>query len=75
MNATVELAGPEPIRMDELVRRFLIASQDTRQVITDPRARYFGTPVNDGSLTPGDNPRTGPTRFADWVSRAVAKPS
>jgi uncharacterized protein YbjT (DUF2867 family) len=73
LNATVELAGPEPIRMDELVRRFLIASQDTRQVITDPRARYFGTPVNDGSLTPGDNPRTGPTRFADWVSRAVAK--
>src|SRR5688572_16884828 len=25
LNGTVELAGPEPIRMDELVRRFLIA--------------------------------------------------
>ena len=67
LNGTVELAGPEPIRMDELVRRFLSASRDTRQVITDPQARYFGTAVNDQSLTPGDNPRIGPTRFEDWL--------
>jgi uncharacterized protein YbjT (DUF2867 family) len=73
LNDTVELAGPEPIRMDELVRRFLSASQDTRQVITDPQARYFGIAVNDQSLTPGDHPRIGPTRFADWVSRAILK--
>jgi uncharacterized protein YbjT (DUF2867 family) len=26
VNGTVELAGPEPIRMDELVRRFLAAT-------------------------------------------------
>ena len=43
LNGTVELAGPEPIRMDELVRQFLVAIADTRQVITDPQARYFGT--------------------------------
>lgn len=73
VNGTIELAGPEPIRMDELVRRFLSASQDTRQVVTDPRARYFGTAVDDQSLTPGDNPRLGPTRFADWMSRAAVK--
>ena len=73
LNDTVELAGPEPIRMDELVRRFLSASQDTRQVITDPQARYFGTAVDDQSLTPGDNPRIGPTHFSDWVSRATLK--
>jgi uncharacterized protein YbjT (DUF2867 family) len=74
LNGTVELAGPEPVRMDELVRRFLRASQDTRQVITDPQARYFGTAVNDQSLTPGESPRLGPTHFADWVRRAVLKP-
>ena len=68
LHRTVELAGPEPIRMDELVRRFLIANRDTRRVITDPQARYFGTPVNDHSLTPGDRPRLGPTRFEDWLS-------
>jgi uncharacterized protein YbjT (DUF2867 family) len=69
LNGTVEIAGPEPIRMDELVRRFLTASRDTRQVVTDPQAGYFGMPVNDQSLTPGDHPRLGPTRFADWLSR------
>jgi uncharacterized protein YbjT (DUF2867 family) len=71
LNGTVELSGPEPIRMDELVRRFLVASQDTRQVITDPQARYFGIAVNDQSLTPGDNPRIGSTRFEDWLSRST----
>ncbi len=71
LNGTVEVAGPEPIRMDELVRRFLSAKGDARQVTTDVQARYFGTEVNDQSLTPGDNPRIGPTRFADWLSRGT----
>jgi uncharacterized protein YbjT (DUF2867 family) len=68
VDRTIELAGPEPIRMDELVRRFLSANRDTRRVITDPQARYFGVPVNDHSLRPGDRPRLGPTRFEDWLS-------
>jgi uncharacterized protein YbjT (DUF2867 family) len=68
LNGTVELAGPEKIRMDELVRQFLLASRDTRQVMTDPQARYYGIAVNDRSLTPGDHPRIGPTRFEDWLS-------
>jgi uncharacterized protein YbjT (DUF2867 family) len=71
LNGTVELAGPEPIRLDELVRRFLSANRDARQVTTDVRAGYFGTAVNDQSLTPGDNPRIGPTRFEDWLSRSI----
>src|SRR5712671_5000206 len=62
LNGTVELAGPEPIRMDELVRRFLSANRDARKVTTDVHAGYFGTAVNDQSLTPGNNPRLGPTR-------------
>ncbi len=72
MNATVELAGPEPIRMDELVRQFLKANGDAQPVVTDPQATYFGTPVDDQSLTPGDNPLTGPTRFADCLHRSAA---
>ena len=68
LNGTIDLAGPEPIRMDELVRRFLIAKGDPRQVTTDIKARYYGTEVNDQSLTPGANPRLGPTRFDDWLS-------
>jgi uncharacterized protein YbjT (DUF2867 family) len=72
LGGTVELAGPEPIRMDELVRQFFAATHDSRQVTTDPSARYFGTAVNDGSLTPSDHPRVGATRFADWLSHAQA---
>ena len=71
LNGTVELAGPEPIRLDELVRRFLSATRDARKVTTDVHARYFGTEVNDQSLTPGDNSRIGPTRFEDWLSHSL----
>ncbi len=70
-NGTVELAGPEPIRLDELVRRFLSANRDARKVTTDVHALYFGTELNDQSLTPGDNPRIGPTRFEEWLKRSI----
>jgi len=67
----IELAGPEPIRMDDLVRRLLTAQHDTRQIVSDPQAGYFGTPVDDRSLTPGERPRLGATRFDDWLSRSA----
>ena len=71
LNGTIELAGPEPIRLDELVRRFLSANQDARQVVADVHARYFGAELNDQSLTPGDNPRLAPTRLEDWLSHSI----
>src|SRR5262249_47395418 len=71
LNGRVEMAGPEPIRMDDLVRIFLTATRDARTVTTDPSARYYGVEVNDQSLTPGDNPRLGPTRFEEWLARSV----
>jgi uncharacterized protein YbjT (DUF2867 family) len=69
LNGTFDLAGPEPIRQDDLVRQFLTATGDARKVITDARALYYGVNVNDQSLTPGENPRLGTTRFSDWLSR------
>lgn len=69
VNSTVELAGPEPIRMDELVRRYLAATGDARQVTTDAQAHYFGTALDDRSLTPGNKPRVGVVRFEDWLSQ------
>jgi len=56
LNGTVDLAGPEPIREDDLVRQFLNATRETRTVITDPKALYFGIAVNDQSPTLGHNP-------------------
>src|SRR5439155_16546973 len=51
-NDTIEIAGPEPIRMDEFARRFLSATRDPRKVTADVHALYFGTELNDQSLTP-----------------------
>src|SRR4030081_1815619 len=59
LNGTFDLAGPEPIRQDDLVRQFLNATGDARTVITDPKALHYGITVNDQSLTPGDKPRIG----------------
>ena len=73
LNGTVEVAGPEPIRMDEFVRQFLSATGDARKVNTDVHSLYFGTELNDQSLTPGDNARLAPTRFEEWLSRSMAQ--
>jgi uncharacterized protein YbjT (DUF2867 family) len=74
VDGTVELAGPERFRLDELVRRFLSARNDPRPVVTDADAPYYGLQVSDErALIPGDNPRLGATRFADWLSRPAAR--
>ena len=73
LNGTVELAGPERLRLDELVRQFLSAHRDARKVTTDVHALYFGIELNDQSLTLGNNLRIGPTRFEDWLSRSIPR--
>jgi uncharacterized protein YbjT (DUF2867 family) len=67
VNGVIEVAGPEPIGLDNAVRKYLSATRDARTVTTDPRALYYGIEVNDQSLRPGDHPRLGPTRFDDWL--------
>jgi uncharacterized protein YbjT (DUF2867 family) len=74
LNGTVELAGPEAIPLSEFVQRFLTATRDPRTVTPDVHARYFGTELDDRSLTPsGANPRLGPTRYDDWLNRSTAQ--
>ncbi|MBV7493394.1 SDR family oxidoreductase [Pseudomonas sp. PDM24] len=73
VNGTVEVAGPEAMPLDELVRRFLRATQDTRKVVPDVHARYFGSVLDDQSLTPGKNPRLGAMRFEDWLGQSTAQ--
>jgi uncharacterized protein YbjT (DUF2867 family) len=67
INGMLEIAGPDQIRQDELVREFLNATGDARKVIPDAHARYYGLEVNDQSLVPGRNPRLCPTHFAEWL--------
>ena len=72
VNGTLEVAGPEAIPLDELVRRFLRQTEDPRKVLPDVHARYFGAVLDDQSLTPGKNPRLGAIRFEDWLGRQAA---
>ncbi|PSH66492.1 MULTISPECIES: SDR family oxidoreductase [Phyllobacterium] len=71
INGTVEIAGPERVPIDELVRQYLHTTKDPRTVIPDVHARFFGAELNDRSLTPGDDPRIGPTCFEDWLSTVI----
>ncbi|MBA2125406.1 NmrA family transcriptional regulator [Hyphomicrobium methylovorum] len=66
-NGIVELAGPEKIPLDSLVRQHLAQVSDRREIIADIHARYFGTELDDKSLTPGAAPILGSIRFADWL--------
>jgi uncharacterized protein YbjT (DUF2867 family) len=68
LNKIVEIAGPEALGIDELVRRFLIATADSRRVVTDAKAPYYGVKVSERSLTPDNAARLGPTRFDDWLA-------
>ena len=68
VNGMVEVAGPEPIPLDKIARQFLAAKGDKRAVIADVHARYFGAAIDDRSLTPGEHPRLGATRFETWLS-------
>jgi uncharacterized protein YbjT (DUF2867 family) len=74
LNDTVELAGPEAFRLDELARRVLEASEDRRQVTADVHARYFGAELDDRSLIPGDDARIASTRLEDWLSANAHQP-
>ncbi|MER9328588.1 SDR family oxidoreductase [Mesorhizobium sp. M0488] len=70
LNGTTEIAGPERVRMSELVGRFLKATNDPRKVVADPGALYYGqVAVDDRTLVPGENARIGAVHFDDWLSR------
>jgi uncharacterized protein YbjT (DUF2867 family) len=72
VNGTVEVAGPEPFRLDELIRNVLRARQDPREVIADPEARYFGAALGERTLVPAGEAILGATRFEDWLEQSLA---
>jgi len=73
VNGTIEIGGPEPFRLDELIRLRLAQLNDPREVITDLNARYSGAKVDERTLVPGKDARLGETRFETWVTQPAAK--
>jgi uncharacterized protein YbjT (DUF2867 family) len=72
VNGTIEIAGPEQFRVDELVRRRLAALNDLREVVADPNALYSGAKLSERTLVPGNDARLGETRFETWLTQSAA---
>ena len=75
LNQTIEVAGPERYRLDELATQVLTAYEDPRRVIVDVHAPYFGAELDERSLLPGSRPRIAPTRFSDWLRQSLQAPA
>jgi uncharacterized protein YbjT (DUF2867 family) len=69
VNGRVEVAGPERFRFDELVQRVLTVRGDSRRVVADPDAPYFGARLAEGSLVPRGEAILGETRIEDWLAQ------
>jgi len=68
VNGVVEIGGPEAIPLKELIQRLFVTTHDTRPVVADPAARYFGAKIDDHSLTAGAQARLGPTSLEKWLT-------
>jgi len=69
----VEIGGPEQFRLDELGRQYLAANKESREVVADPKARYYGVDISERTLLPGDDAQLSKTRFETWLNPSAAK--
>jgi uncharacterized protein YbjT (DUF2867 family) len=68
LNGIMEIAGPEKIKFAVLMRDVLAADKDLRTVVAEDHARYFGTELDDSSITAGPDARLGAVTFAQWLA-------
>ena len=69
-NGTVEIGGPDAIPLDELARQVLIMRHDSRKIVPDVHARYYGAELNDSSLIPGPKALLGTLTFNEWLHQS-----
>jgi uncharacterized protein YbjT (DUF2867 family) len=67
-DGVIEVAGPEQFRLDELIQQGLMAKGDSRTVVADPMARYFGAELQERTLLPTNAVHLGEIRFSDWLA-------
>jgi uncharacterized protein YbjT (DUF2867 family) len=73
VNGITEIGGPQAFRLPDLIRTALTARGDTREVVADPTALYWGIELGERTLCPGDGATLFDTRFEDWILEAAAK--
>lgn len=73
VNGITEVGGPEQFRLPDLIRTALTARGDTREVVADPAAGYWGVHIDERDLVPDAGATLFDTRFEDWILEAAAK--
>jgi len=73
VNGMVEVGGPEKFPLDELARKYLAANKDPREVVADPKARYYGVDIGERTLLPGDGAQLSETRFETWLNQSTSQ--
>ncbi|USX53066.1 SDR family oxidoreductase [Lentzea sp. HUAS12] len=67
IGGVLEIGGPEEFTMDGWVRTVLAHRQDEREVVGDPRAKYFGTFLTGRQLVPNAGAQLQPTSLREWL--------
>ncbi|WP_433167721.1 SDR family oxidoreductase [Kribbella sp. CA-247076] len=67
LNGRRDIAGPDRYRMDEFFQKALAELGDPREVITDPKATYFGSQVVEDSLVPIGEVTLGRIHYGEWA--------
>ncbi|MBA8903926.1 SDR family oxidoreductase [Phyllobacterium sp. P30BS-XVII] len=70
VNGTVEIAGPDRGTLIGIVESYLRTTGDTRSIVTDPNAPYFGVSIDEFSLVPGRGARLQPTTLQQWLQKS-----
>ena len=71
LNGRIEIAGPDRLRFDGVVRRRLQTRHDPRQVVADPNAPYFGSVPGELSLVPLNGAKLGQIHYEEWLKTAT----
>ena len=65
---TLEVAGPQPERLDRLMTQELAQRGERRVVVPLPMVGKMGRQVREGGLLPGPGATIGQQAFADWIA-------
>jgi uncharacterized protein YbjT (DUF2867 family) len=71
LNATLEIAGPERLHLNDVATEIATAHEDGRQIVVDIHARYFGAQLGEDTLLPGADAFLAPTTFDEWLRQSL----
>lgn len=72
VNGSYKIAGPEAFRIDELAARYMRETGGTTQILADPDGTYFGAPLSEETLLPGQDAHIRWTSFDKWLGEQPA---